>query len=217
MTQSQVVVLDLDGVIIKSNFIKHHAMLSLFESRPEAKEAISAFILANGGVPRKEKITAILENILNIQAAPSMVADYLTRYASKLEDFLHAAPLVEGVAEFIANSDYTFYVSSSAPEREVASQLARTGLLAYFSDVFGRDTPKASALAEVQRRHKHLRPVFFGDSVSDLWAAQAANVAFVAVVCERDNFTAHEVVKLKDFSSIQLVQQCIDDVADGRS
>lgn len=137
MTQSQVVVLDLDGVIIKSNFIKHRAMLSLFESTPEHTEAISVLILANGGVPRKVKISAILENILGVQATPTVVADYLSRYASKLEDFLHSAPLVEGVAAFVTSSDCTFYVSSSAPEGEVASQLARTGLLAYFSAVFG--------------------------------------------------------------------------------
>lgn len=217
MTQSQVVVLDLDGVIIKSNFIKHRAMLSLFESTPEHTEAISAFILANGGVPRKVKISAILENILGVQATPTVVADYLSRYASKLEDFLHSAPLVEGVAAFVTSSDCTFYVSSSAPEGEVASQLARTGLLAYFSAVFGRDTPKASALAEVKRRHRGLTPIFFGDSVSDLRAAQEANVAFVAVICERDNFAGYEVHKLKDFSSIQLVQQCINDLVDRRS
>jgi len=62
-----------------------------------------------------------------------------------------------------------------------------------------------------------LTPIFFGDSVSDLRAAQEANVAFVAVICERDNFTAHEVHKLKDFSSIPLVQQCINDLVDRRS
>jgi len=101
MTQSQVVVLDLDGVIIKSNFIKHRAMLSLFESTPEHTEAISAFILANGGVPRKVKISAILENILGVAATPTVIADYLSRYASKLEDFLHSAPLVEGLQRLL--------------------------------------------------------------------------------------------------------------------
>ncbi len=205
-----VVVLDLDGVILKSNFIKHDAMLSLFTAHPKEREAISAFILANGGVPRKEKITNLLETILHIQATPAMIAEYLSQYDSKLEELLHTAPLVDGVAEFIASSGHTFYVSSSAPESEVESQLARTGLRAYFTDLFGRDTPKATALSEVKRRHKQLTPIFFGDSVGDLRAAQTANVPFVAVVCERDNFPGMAVIKLKDFSAIHQVEQCIE-------
>jgi len=70
-------------------------------------------------------------------------------------------------------------------------------------------------LSEVKRRHKNLIPVFFGDSIGDLRAAQEAGVAFVAVVCERDNFADYEVVKIKDFTSMELVQQCINDVVNG--
>lgn len=205
-----VIVLDLDGVILKSNFIKHDAMLSLFTAHPKEREAISTFILANGGVPRKEKITTLLETILHIQATPAMVAAYLIQYDSKLEELLHTAPLVEGVAEFIASSGYTFYTSSSAPESEVESQLTRTGLRAYFTDLFGRDSPKATALSAIKERHAQQTPIFFGDSVGDLHAAQTADVPFVAVVCERDNFPEMAVIKLKDFSSVERVQQSIE-------
>jgi len=49
------VVLDLDGVIVKSNFVKHDAMLSLFDAYPEKHHQISSYILANGGVRRDLK------------------------------------------------------------------------------------------------------------------------------------------------------------------
>ena len=201
-----IVVLDLDGVVIKSNLIKYRVMLSLFAGVPERHEAISTFILANGGVPRRAKIAAILEAILDTVATPPLVSEYLARYAIELEHALATAPLVEGVAELLARSEHKFYLSSSAPEGEVGRQLARTGLLKYFSAVFGSDTPKANALREVKRRHLGSKPVFFGDSVGDLRAAQEARVAFVAVVNERDNFTDDEVIKITDFSSFQLVQ-----------
>lgn len=211
MKPSGIVVLDLDGVVIKSNLIKHRAMLSLFAHVPEHREAISTFILANGGVPRKEKIVAILGQILSVDATPSVVSEYLVRYAVELEELLATAPLVEGVAELVARNEYKFYLSSSAPEGEVNRQLARTALHKYFSAVFCSDTPKASALREVKRRHPGSKPIFFGDSIGDLRAAQEAAVAFVAVVNERDNFTAHEVVKIADFSSFRLVQTRIDE------
>ncbi len=212
MTSAQVIVLDLDGVILKSNLLKHDAMLALFTAFPAHKEEISAFILAHGGIPRKEKISELLETILTIRATPTLVADYLARYDRNLEELLHAAPLIAGVAAFVVNNAYTCYVSSSAPESEVESQLARTGLRAHFADVFGRDTPKAMALAEIKRRHPDSQIVFFGDAVGDLQAAQAANVPFVAVIGERDNFANYAVVKLQDFTSLHLVQRCIANV-----
>lgn len=211
MPSSNIIVLDLDGVIIKSNFIKHKAMLSLFDNQPEHQAEISTFILKNGGVPRGEKIATILERILGIKARTEVVSDYLTRYAITLENLLISAPLVEGVAEFVTQSEYTFYVCSSAPEDEVESQLIRTSLREHFSGVFGLNTPKERALLKIKHKHPDDNLVFFGDSLGDLHAAQEAHVAFVAVINERDNFINHHVVKIKDFTSHSDTQSCIDE------
>ena|GEM_PF-2124038 len=62
---------------------------------------------------------ALLETVLHIRATPTLLADYLARYDRTLEELLHAAPLVAGMAAFAANNQYTCYVSSSAPESEV--------------------------------------------------------------------------------------------------
>ena len=209
MNRAAVVVLDLDGVILRSNLIKHQAMLSLFEGAPAHREAVSSYILANGGVPRREKIAVILREILAVPDTPDVLSHYLTRYAVQLEGLLAVAPLVEGVAEFVQNQAFTFYVCSSAPEAEVESQLVRTGLLGHFTAVFGSTTTKANALRQVRQQQVGAKPVFFGDSISDLQAAQEAGVAFIAVTNERDNFIEHKVVKLKDFSSSELVQSCM--------
>lgn len=212
MFPAQVIVLDLDGVIVKSNLIKYRAMLGLFDAFSAHSDAIGAFILANGGVPRKEKLTAILAQILGLHVTPALIADYLQRYDHQLADLLRAVPLVEGVADFVASGDYHCYVSSSAPEAEVESHLARTGLRPHFAAIFGRDTPKATALTAIKQRHPGATVVFFGDAVGDLCAAQAANVPFIGVICERDNFAGYDVVKLQDFSDRIVVQQCIDAV-----
>ena len=210
MLQVQVVVLDLDGVIVKSNLIKYRAMLALFTAFPAHSEVISTFILANGGVPRQEKLTAILAEILGLQVTPALIADYLQRYDHQLADLLRAVPLVEGVADFVASGDYHCYVSSSAPEAEVESHLVRTALRPHFAAIFGRSTPKATALTTIKQRHPGATVVFFGDAVGDLRAAQVANVPFIGVICERDNFGGYDVVKLQDFSDKAAVQQCID-------
>lgn len=209
MNDTKPIVLDLDGVILKSNFIKHKAMLSLFDDHPSKRARISAYNLANGGVRRDHKLRHILTYILETPPTAGMLAHYLTRYAVALEHQLALAPLVDGVKDFLAGGKHPFYVSSSAPEAEVHEQLARRGLVSYFTAIFGADTPKVSALRQVTARHPGMVPIFFGDAVGDWEAACAAGVKFIAVVCERDNFTGRPVTKLTDFSSLETVYASI--------
>lgn len=45
------IVLDMDGVLLRTNDAKYRAMLDLFERYPaEKKKAISDFILSSGGL-----------------------------------------------------------------------------------------------------------------------------------------------------------------------
>lgn len=209
MNGKPVVVLDLDGVIIKSNFVKHRAMLALFADHPEKLATVDAYILANGGVARRDKLVAILETIVGVEATPERLAQYLAQYAKSLEASLAVAPVVEGVPEFIARGDHTLYVSSTAPEEEVHDQLVRNELLHSFASVYGSRTPKAKALSEVVERHRHEEVVFFGDSLGDLDAAREAGVAFVGVTNERDNFKGLAVVKIADFGSTDAVDDAM--------
>gem|GEM_PF-175208 len=201
------VVLDLDGVIVKSNFVKHDAMLSLFDGYPEKQHQISSYILANGGVRRDLKLRHILKNIVDVPLAEDTLSSYLSKYARRLENLLADAPMVEGVESFLADRDqsFCFYVSSSAPEAEVQDQLFRRGLSDRFQAVFCADTEKEIALRRVSARHPDKLTVFFGDSVGDLNAARQAGVAFVAVINERDNFAGLPVIKLSDFTSMPAV------------
>jgi phosphoglycolate phosphatase-like HAD superfamily hydrolase len=204
-----VIVLDLDGVILRTNLVKYRAMLSLFAEYRELQQSISDYILANGGVPRREKFVTILRDLIRTIPTETLLTSYLSRYASALEHELMVAPMVEGMASFLDAGGRSFYVSSSAPEAEVHRQLERRQLSPYFTTVYGAQTPKAEALRQVVVVHLGSAIVFFGDSIGDLRAAKEAGVAFVAVVNERDNFTAQDVVKLYDFTCIPQVEYCI--------
>jgi len=208
------IALDLDGVIIKSNFIKYRAMLSLFSHRTDFQECISEYILTHGGVSRREKLTEIISNILGQKVDDEILSDYLNRYAQALDHEISIAPLVDGVSDFLDRREHQFYVCSSAPESEVHDQLSGRNLLACFSQVFASDTPKAVALKKISELHKG-NIVFFGDSIGDLEAAKQADVAFIAVIAERDNFADYGVVKLKDFTSFSIVQNCVEQALNG--
>jgi phosphoglycolate phosphatase-like HAD superfamily hydrolase len=59
------------------------------------------------------------------------------------------------------------------------------------------------------RAHPATPIVFFGDAIGDLQAAQAAGVAFVAVVNECDNFRQLDVIMLNDFTQLREVERAI--------
>lgn len=210
---SAALVFDLDGVILKTNFIKHKAMLSLFSRYSRQLESISAFILANGGVPRREKISRILSDILHVEPTESALSRYLIDYSAQLEKELAEAPFVEGAFELICNYPGARYVCSSAPDLKVQEQINRRSLTPYFSAIYGGSTPKQEALGQIATICPIRSVIFFGDSIGDYEAACEARVNFVAVVCERDNLQGLPVVKLKDFASASVLElalrQCI--------
>lgn len=207
------VVFDLDGVIVKTNFVKHAAMVSLFADHPDQQGAISEFILSNGGVPRRAKLAHLLQHALRTEPTEALLSEYLHRYAAQLEHQLAAAPMVEGVAQFIAHYPASRYVCSSAPEAEVHQQVSRRALGSHLAAIYGGNTPKSDALRAIAASHSNQPVVFFGDSVGDYEASFKAGVAFVGVVCERDNFKGMPVVKLRDFAHRATVEQAMLEAA----
>jgi phosphoglycolate phosphatase-like HAD superfamily hydrolase len=207
------IVLDMDGVLLRTNDAKYRAMLGLFERYPAKKTEISDFILSNGGVPRSEKLKYILESIVGVAASEAAISDYLVKYEHSLEGALSAAPFVAGVKDFLSACACPLYLCSSAPASEVTRQLSARHLESYFAEVFDGRTPKEEALRRIAMRHGHKRIVFFGDSLGDLAAALSAGVSFVAVAAEWDNFVGRPVVKVRDFTDSDAVQRCISEAA----
>jgi phosphoglycolate phosphatase-like HAD superfamily hydrolase len=209
------IALDMDGVLFRSNDAKFRAMLGLFHRYPEKAEAISEFILRNGGVPRAVKLTHILESIIGVPASDAVLDEHLARYEEALERQLSQASLVPGVKEFLSTCECPLYLCSSAPSAEVSRQLAARNLRDHFAETFDGRTPKEVALKRLADRHGKASVVFFGDSLGDLSAARSAEVAFVAVVAEWDNFAQQKVVKLRDFTDRRAIQRCISEASTG--
>ena len=199
---SPTLVLDLDGVILRSNDVKRRAMVRLFADYVDHTGAIDAYVSANAGVRRDHKVIHILDRILGLAADAPTVARYLVRYDAELGIELASVALVPGVETLLARAGYRFYVCSSAPDEEVRAQLDRRGLANRFAGVFGAATPKAEALREIRQRHPTSSITFFGDSPLDYEAARTAGVPFVAIVGERDDFAGLPVVRQADFSDL---------------
>lgn len=205
-----VMIFDLDGVIVASTLAKHQALMPIFDDYPHLNSALSEYFLARGGVPRREKITGALADIVGVSVDDSLIESYLVSYDAALKHRLLLAPLVPGVQEFIRNTVHHKYVCSSAPEAEMDEQLKRFFLHSDFVGRYGGRIPKQFALREIVERYSHENIVFFGDAVADHDAAQKAGIAFVGVTYERDAFEHLQVLRLRDFTSRITVEECIN-------
>jgi beta-phosphoglucomutase-like phosphatase (HAD superfamily) len=205
-----VAVLDMDGVILKTNLTKHRAMLALFSSFPGHTERISQYILDRNGVRRDLKILGIHAEILGSTLTEDELNGYLDRYAIALEKELSVAPLVDGVDRFVQDHPGRLFVSSSAPTEEVERQLSVRSLVQHFDGVFAGEADKRQGLERIRVLAGSQTVVFFGDSLGDWESARSADIAFVGVIAERDNFRDAPIAKIRDFVDRDSIAKAIE-------
>lgn len=194
-------VFDMDGVLLQSNQIKHHAMLDLFEMDEAQRRAVERYNLGAGGVPRREKFAHIWANLLGRPYGPEVEARLAANYERMLGEHLMNAPLVEGVATFVEESGCPCYVCTAAPVDEAREVLTHRKLILLFRAIFGAPTSKADALRAIARIDGTStdRVLFFGDSRADLDAARAVGCRFVGVTREKNDFSGGDVPTIRDF------------------
>jgi histidinol phosphatase-like enzyme len=134
------VVFDLDGVIVKTNFVKYAAMLSLFADHPEQQGAISEFILSNGGVPRRAKLAHLLQNNLCTEPTDALLSEYLRRYAIQLE---HQLAVRQWLKASRSSSLATHRPATSARQRQKprSTNKSLAGRSVATCAVYGSTTP----------------------------------------------------------------------------
>ena len=181
----EVIVLDFDGTIVQSNEVKGDCFRMLFnEYGVSVGDWAFKFHLSNPGIPRREKISNIVETF-GLDGADTTVDQLCGKFSSMVVDQVLACPLVDGVVAFLefASSRFPLYVSSAAPDSEVRDFLQQHALSGFFRGVFGSSISKTSALELIASEHEvDPRSVLFvGDSDADRSAAQATGVGFFRI------------------------------------
>lgn len=181
------IIFDVDGVIIESADIKTLAFEKLFKqycSSPEEIKAIIDYHLSNMGISRYVKFRYFFENILGKTLSKKKEEELGERFSNIVLDEVLKASLVPGVLDFLNNnfSRYPIFIASGTPQDELTYIISQRGLSGYFKGIHGSPQSKASIIAGILTRNS-LRAdeaVFIGDAESDLKAARAIGVHFVA-------------------------------------
>jgi len=184
----QAVFFDFDGVIGDSTSVKVRAFATLFAPfGPEVQEAVVRYHLANGGMPRHEKIRHCFETFAGRVLDEAQLHQAGETFSDLVVDEVVAAPLIPGALETLRQLQRTSipaFVVSGTPGEEMRLIVARKGLAPLFKEVHGSPLAKPAIVADILARYRY-RPdhcLFIGDALADYRAALATGLRFLGIV-----------------------------------
>ena len=187
LSQIQVCIFDVNGVLIDSNLANARAMAEAFTEDTALKERIAGLYLTLTGIDRGSKIRIIQEKTIE---GPFKGGEFGLRWET-FQRLAHRsmcqAPLLPGSKEVLAEvgkRHVTRAALSNTPLGELKEILAAHDLLSFLDVVRGGgDWPKSESLARLLDEFQFApdRSLFFGDGKGDLAAARQAGLSFVAI------------------------------------
>ncbi len=190
----QAVFFDFDGVIAESVQVKTAAFKQLFQRYGEeiVKEVID-FHLANGGMPRQQKLLYYYTELLKEEIDEQQLQELGDQFSALVIEKVIAAELIPGALESLQElkaQHIPAFVVSGTPHGEMQVVVKEKGLLNYFTEVHGSPRTKTEIVTNLLEEYGFLpfRCLFIGDALADLTAAQNTGTAFLGI--QREGSTA---------------------------
>ena len=198
---------DFDGVIKESVDVKAEAFRDLFLPWGKAvADQVVTHHLANGGMPRREKIEHALQQFTGVVPQPAEVDALAERFGSLVRQKVVDAAWVPGADKLLRGNPCAqrFVLLTATPQQEIEWILGQLGMAGTFEAVFGSPSKKADAMRQMLARLglATADAVFIGDSINDLDAAAACGVTFVLreTDCAAEQFSGHAGIRIRDFT-----------------
>jgi HAD superfamily hydrolase (TIGR01549 family) len=186
LSEYDYVVFDCDGVIINSNRLKTDAFACALEEEPEEYvDEMIAYHKANGGVSRYKKFRYYFEEINPYKDIEKRIGQAISNFANIVHKGLMECNYIPGVLDFIKELNkkkITLFVVSGSDEEELIDVFSKREIISLFSSVYGSPSTKRENMNKVMNIvGKQSRGVLFGDSKSDMEAAEEFGLDFVFV------------------------------------
>jgi phosphoglycolate phosphatase-like HAD superfamily hydrolase len=180
------IVFDFDGTLCDSVQVKTEAfhLLYLDERGPEFADRVRAYHVANAGLPRYDKIRYVETAMIGSQPSDERVEQMAARFGKIVEEQVIAAPLFDGVVDFLETLDLPVAVASATPTEELRRIIDAKGIDRLFVAIEGSPRSKGDIVTEYVTRlaSNPARVLMVGDQPSDLAAATQAETDFIAIV-----------------------------------
>ena len=180
------VVLDCDGVILDSNWLKTDAFISTLEDEPEkCIDKMIAYHKANGGISRYKKFRHYFEEINPCEDVEIKAKVSISKFAEIVQKGLLECDYIPGVVDFINDvkeKGLPLFVVSGSDEIELKEVFSKRKIDLLFCAIYGSPPTKTENMKKVKSQvGAQTKGLFFGDSRSDMEAAEGFGLDFIFV------------------------------------
>jgi len=180
------IIFDFDGVIVQSLNVKTDAFAQIYKDYGSSVvNKVITHHKANGGMSRFDKFKFYHKTFLNLNINDEEIVLLSKQFSDLVVEQVINAAYVPGVLDYIKKcfKKWDLFISTGTPKDEIKEILIKKGIDKYFIEVFGSPENKESHIDIILSKYffKSEELIFYGDSNSDLDAAEYANIPFVLI------------------------------------
>ena len=184
---SNFLIFDFDGIIADSVNVKTKAFAEIY--KPYGEKGVTQVVshhLSNGGVSRFEKFEYYHKKFLKKKVSDSDIANLSDYFSSLVVQKVVDSAEIPGVLIFLnyyCKGRKKCAINSATPQIEMLEIIRKKGMQDFFSIVLGSPSTKLENLMMLENLHGFnlSEALFFGDSESDMNAANSAKINFVGI------------------------------------
>lgn len=195
------IILDCDGVIFDSNFLKIEAFSSTFEELGFNKIHIDKFInfmKNNFGMSRYRFAEYFIVDILERNFDKILFEKIIKLYSKKSYELYLKAAFTKNLLEFLEKYKHkNLFIASGGDEKELNEIFKRRKIDKYFRTIYGSPKKKNDIVKEIVEEYNN--SVMIGDAKSDMLAAKEAGIYFIFM---REYSTNKKIEKKYNLKSI---------------
>jgi phosphoglycolate phosphatase-like HAD superfamily hydrolase len=184
---SNFLIFDFDGVIADSVNVKTKAFAEIY--KPYGEKVVAQVVshhLGNGGVSRYEKFEYYHNKFLGKKVSDRDIANLSDYFSSLVVQKVVDSAEIPGALLFLnyyCKGRKKCAINSATPQIEIQEIIRKRGIQDFFSIVLGSPSTKLENLTMLEDLYEFnlSKALFFGDSESDMNAANSAKINFVGI------------------------------------
>jgi len=173
------VILDCDGVIFDSNYLKMDAFRdALNRYDQEIVEDFINYFKNNFGTSRYHLAKVFIKDFLKIEFSEKLYKNILDQYSKNCVLLYKKSDFTKNLLEFILEyKDKKLFVASGSAQDELREVFKNRDLRKYFIEIFGSPNKKSEIVKEIVDIYPN--SIMIGDAKSDMLASQENSIDFI--------------------------------------
>jgi len=181
VNEYDVIILDCDGVIFNSNYLKIDAfrkVLSQYNKR--IVEEFIDYFENNFGTSRYSLVKVFIESFLKEEFEENKYKVILKHYGQECIHLYKDAEFTGQLIEFLNKyKNQYLYVASGGDDLELKSVFIQRNIAQYFKGIYGSPVKKTEIVRNICNQNPNKRMLMIGDAKSDMLASKDNDIDFI--------------------------------------